>query len=75
MSGTIHIIDNKAINKFTNTSFYNSRFLPKKHNHIEIIFDKFKVVYNDPRRFGFFQIIKNSLDLKKRFDHLGPEPF
>ena len=24
---------------------------------------------------GFFQLIKNSLDLKKRFNHLGPEPF
>ena len=23
----------------------------------------------------FFQFIKNSSDLKKRFDHLGPEPF
>jgi len=75
MSGTIHIIENKIINKFTNTSFYNSPFLPKKHNHIEIIFDNFKIVYNDPRRFGFFQVIKNSLDLKKRFKHLGPEPF
>jgi len=75
MSGTIHIIGNKMINKFTNTSFYNSPFLPKKHNHIEIIFDNFKIVYNDPRRFGFFQLIKNSLDLKKRFNDLGPEPF
>jgi formamidopyrimidine-DNA glycosylase len=75
MSGTIHIIDNKKINKTTNTSFYSSPFLPKKHNHLEIIFNKFKIVYNDPRRFGFFQIIKNSLDLKKRFEHLGPEPF
>jgi len=75
MSGTIHIVDNKKINKNTNTSFYSSPFLPKKHNHIEIIFKKFKVVYNDPRRFGFFQVIKNSFDLKKKFDHLGPEPF
>ena len=75
MSGTIHIVDNKQISKNTNTSFYSSRFLPKKHNHIEIIFNKFRIVYNDPRRFGFFQIIKNSFDLKKRFDHLGPEPF
>ena len=75
MSGTIHIVDNKVVNKFTNTSFYNPPLLPKKHNHLEIIFDKFKVVYNDPRRFGFFQVIKNNLDLKKRFDHLGPEPF
>ena len=56
-------------------SFYNSPILPKKHNHIEIIFDKFKVVYNDPRRFGFFQIIKTIGNLKKRLSHLGPEPF
>jgi formamidopyrimidine-DNA glycosylase len=75
MSGTIHVVDKKTLNKFTNTSFYNSSFLPKKHNHIEIIFDNFKIVYNDPRRFGFFQVIKNSLDLKKKFEHLGPEPF
>ena len=75
MSGTIHIVDNKKINKTTNTSFYSSPFLPIKHNHIEIIFNKFKIVYNDPRRFGFFQVIKNSFDLKKRFNHLGPEPF
>ena len=75
MSGTIHIIENKTTNKFTNTSFYNSPILPKKHNHVEIIFDNFKVVYNDPRRFGFFQYIKSSLDLKKKFNHLGPEPF
>ena len=75
MSGTIHVVNNKIFNKFTNTSFYNSPFLSKKHNHVEIIFDDFKVIYNDPRRFGFFQLIKSSLDLKKRFNHLGPEPF
>jgi len=75
MSGTIHIVSKKKINKFTNTSFYNSPYLPKKHNHVEIIFDDFKVVYNDPRRFGFFQIIKNNLELNKKFNHLGPEPF
>jgi len=75
MSGTIHIVSKKKINKFTNTSFYNSPYLPKKHNHVEIIFDDFKVVYNDPRRFGFFQIIKNSFELNKRFNHFGPEPF
>jgi formamidopyrimidine-DNA glycosylase len=75
MSGTIHVVSSKKINKHTNTSFYNSLFLPKKHNHVELIFDNFKIVYNDPRRFGFFQIIKNNLDLKKRFNHLGPEPF
>jgi len=75
MSGTIHIINNRKKNDLTNLGFYNSPFLPNKHNHIEIIFDNFKVVYNDPRRFGFFQIIKNIDGLKKRFSHLGPEPF
>ena len=75
MSGTIHLVKNKFKNNLTNLSFYNSPLLPKKHNHIEIIFDKFSIVYNDPRRFGFFQIIKNNSQLKKRFLHLGPEPF
>ncbi|MDC3135574.1 bifunctional DNA-formamidopyrimidine glycosylase/DNA-(apurinic or apyrimidinic site) lyase [Candidatus Pelagibacter sp.] len=75
MSGTIHLIDDIKKKKFTNLSFYNSAVLPKKHNHIEIIFDKFRLIYNDPRRFGFFQIIKNAKDLKKRLEHLGPEPF
>ena len=75
MSGTIHLIDNKKKSDLTNLSFYNSPSLPKKHNHIEIIFDKFRIIYNDPRRFGFFQIIKTIDNLKKRFAHLGPEPF
>ena len=75
MSGTIHLIKDKYKSSLTNLSFYNSPFLPKKHNHIEIIFDKFRIIYNDPRRFGFFQIIKNTNNLKKRFSHLGPEPF
>ena len=75
MSGTIHFVRNRNKSDLTNLSFYNSPFLPKKHNHVEIIFDKFRVIYNDPRRFGFFQIIKNYDNLKKRFSHLGPEPF
>ncbi len=75
MSGTIHISADNYKGCLTNLSFYNSPTLPKKHNHVEIIFNKFKIIYNDPRRFGFFQMIKNATDLKKRFAHLGPEPF
>ena len=75
MSGTIHLINFNKENFSTNTSFYNSPTLPKKHNHVEVIFKNIKMVYNDPRRFGFFQIIDNSSLLKKRFAHLGPEPF
>ena len=75
MSGTIHLIKDNFKGSLTNLSFYNSPSLPKKHNHIEIIFENFKIVYNDPRRFGFFQIINTLSLLKKRFAHLGPEPF
>ena len=75
MSGTIHLFDRTKKNKFTNTSFYSSQNLPKKHNHIEIQFDNIKIIYNDPRRFGFFQYIENQKKLEKRLHHLGPEPF
>ena len=75
MSGTIHLIKKNNLNKFTNISFYNSPNLPKKHNHVEIEFQDLKVIYNDPRRFGFFKFIENKKELEKRFSHLGPEPF
>ena len=75
MSGTIHLILNNKKKYLTNTSFYHSPVLPDKHNHVEIIFENFRIIYNDPRRFGFFQIIKNSQLLKKRFSYLGSEPF
>ena len=41
MSGTIHILNKIKPLKFTNASFYHSAILPKKHNHVELIFDKF----------------------------------
>ena len=75
MSGTIHLIKKNNFNKLTNTSFYNSPNLPKKHNHVEIQFQDIKVIYNDPRRFGFFKFINNKQELIDRFNHLGPEPF
>ena len=75
MTGTIHLIYHKKKKLISNMSFYHSFTLPKKHNHVEIHFDKFKLVYNDPRRFGFFKIIKNQELLKKKFNKLGPEPF
>jgi len=75
MSGTIHLIKKNVSNKFTNTSFYNSSILPKKHNHVEIQFKDLKIIYNDPRRFGFLKFIDNKKALIDRFNHLGPEPF
>jgi len=75
MSGTIHLCDVNKKNIFTNTSFYHSPILPKKHNHVEIQFDKIKFIYNDPRRFGYFSTFNNKIELKRKFSHFGPEPF
>ena len=75
MTGTIHLIEKNKKKKFTNTSFYKSQTLPKKHNHIEIHFNKLKIIYNDPRRFGFFKLVKNKNELLKIFKNYGPEPF
>jgi len=75
MSGTIHLIKKNKKNKISNTSFYSSPNLPSKHNHIEFSFDNLKMVYNDPRRFGFFILVKSKKDLNRKFSHLGPEPF
>ncbi len=75
MSGTLHILHKKKINYITNTSFYNNPTLPKKHNHVEIFFENFKVIYNDPRRFGFIEIFDDFKKLKKKFSFYGPEPF
>ena len=73
MTGTLHLINNKQRNKNTNLSFYHSKYLPKKHNHIEFNFSKFNLVYNDPRRFGFFKLIKSKSELDSFFKPFYPE--
>ena len=75
MSGTLHILNNNKKKVITNLSFYHSPNLPKKHNHVHIFFDKFKIIYNDPRRFGFFKLVENSIKLRDFFSNYGPEPF
>ena len=75
MSGTIHLVLNQKKEIITNTSFYNSPTLPLKHNHIELVFDNLRLIYNDPRRFGYFELVKDHLSLKKKFSKFGPEPF
>ena len=70
MSGSLHIPSKKNI---TNLSFYSNPTLPKKHNHIIIDFEKIKLIYNDPRRFGYFKILKNKNDFDNYFTRIGPE--
>ena len=74
MSGTLHLLKKDKNIKNTNLSFYNSCDLPKKHNHIEFFFDNFKVIYNDPRRFGFLKIFNSRENLNKYLDNYEKEP-
>ena len=49
-------------------------YIPKKHDHIVFEFDNFKVVYNDPRRFGYIFVTKKDPKDHKLIKSLGPEP-
>ena len=71
MSGTLHIPQPNS--KLSNLSFYSSPSIPNKHNHVIFNFSKFKLIYNDPRRFGYFKILKNKKELDKYFKRIGPE--
>ena len=76
MSGTIHLISkSRKKNSMTNTSFYHSPLLPKKHNHVEMKIGKSKLIYNDPRRFGYFSYFKSDEQINNNFKKYGPEPF
>jgi len=74
MSGKF-IIKNNYFKDFLKTSYYSNEF-SSKHNHLEFFFsNNLKVIYNDPRRFGFFLLDKISkLDVNKFLSKLGPEP-
>ena len=75
MSGTLHIVTKNKKNFITNSSFYHSPFLPEKHNHVEFIFKNLRLIYNDPRRFGYFKILKGPIKLEKFINNYGIEPF
>lgn len=46
----------------------------EKHDHIIIELEEFDIVYNDVRRFGFFEWQRDKKSLAERFSHLGLEP-
>ncbi len=74
MSGKF-LIKNNYSKDFLKTSYYSNEF-SSKHNHLEFFFsNNLKVIYNDPRRFGFFLLDKIfKLDANKFLSKLGPEP-
>ena len=74
MSGTLHLLKKEFDFKNTNLSFYKGPNFPSKHNHIELFFDEFKIVYNDPRRFGFVKFLNSKKELVKYLKNFGMEP-
>ncbi len=59
--------------------FHHARSKDRKHDHVVFNLERqdgtVKVIYNDPRRFGFMHLWKRSeLDLYPAFAELGPEP-
>ena len=73
MTGRFYFIKNKG--RMMNTSFYNDTDIITKHDHLKIQFDKFSLVYNDIRKFGFIKRIdqKNIMSLN-HLSKLGCEP-
>ena len=45
-----------------------------KHDHLIIDLDNFKIVYNDPRRFGYIDLTNQEPEIHKFLSSLGPEP-
>jgi formamidopyrimidine-DNA glycosylase len=73
MSGSFRI-ENDALGEFR-----HPRSKDQKHDHVVFHLRQkeglLRVIYNDPRRFGFMQLWKRSeLDLYPAFAELGPEP-
>ena len=60
MTGTLRIADKTS-------NFY------KKHDHVELIFQRGKLIFNDPRRFGSMHFITEP-DIHFLLKKLGPEP-
>ena len=67
---------NTKLNQYKKLSFYyQDDTINNKHNHIIFNFNRFKLIYNDVRKFGFIKLFRtydifNNNHLKK----LGPEP-
>ena len=45
-----------------------------KHDHLIFDLDNFKIVYNDPRRFGYIDLTNQEPEIHKFLSSLGPEP-
>ena len=54
---------------------YNDEQKFKKHDHVIFFLEgKMKLIFNDARRFGFVDLIKDKPEFYPRFSYIGPEP-
>jgi formamidopyrimidine-DNA glycosylase len=74
MSGRFSIIDEGGVKTFDDYTYSTSG--DPKHDHVVLhIEGGGQVIYNDPRRFGFMDIVARSqLETCKHFAAMGPEP-
>jgi len=77
MSGSFRIEEGAAVD--VPGDFHHPRSKDEKHDHVifhlEAAGRALRVIYNDPRRFGFMELMaRNDLDTYAAFRDLGPEP-
>jgi formamidopyrimidine-DNA glycosylase len=74
MSGRFSIVDERGVLAFDDYA-YDTGANPK-HDHVVLHVETgARVIYNDPRRFGFMDIVPTAgLEQSKHFAALGPEP-
>jgi formamidopyrimidine-DNA glycosylase len=74
MSGSFRIEDDKVAK--TPGAFHRARSKNRAHDHVEFRLSNGKrIIYNDPRRFGFMQIVaRDKLDKHPLFRNVGVEP-
>ena len=51
--------------------YFKENYQREKHDHIILEFEKFFIVYNDPRRFGMFFALQNYNEIKYFFRNYG----
>lgn len=73
MTGRFYFI-NKYKNKI-DTSFYSKKNILQAHDHLKITFNKFDLIYNDIRKFGFIKKINlKDINNTTHLSKLGCEP-
>jgi formamidopyrimidine-DNA glycosylase len=74
MSGRFSVLDHAGVKTFDDYAYSTGG--DPKHDHVVLHVDcGAQIIYNDPRRFGFMDIVASSdLETCKHFAAMGPEP-